>query len=226
MSSPPQRPSVTAEKQIGGGIGADRELALLHTPGQVRAAFAALWALDSAMGDVVARSTEPALGAVKLAWWREALEALDRASPPAEPRLQQVAAELLPRGISGARLAEIEVGWAALLQPEIDSAAVAARGAVLFSIGADLLGGSDDKLSDAGALYALASVARRGVPELFDPARNYLQQIRGHRFARRLRPLTMLARAAARDLARQEPEGSAGRAAAMLAHRWSGRIRA
>jgi hypothetical protein len=34
----------------------------------------------------------------------------------------------------------------------------------------------------------------------------------------------MLARAAARDCDRQEPEGSRGRTAAMLAHRWSGRI--
>lgn len=222
MSSPPQRPSVTADQALS----ADRELALIHTPPAVRPAFRALWALDAAMGDVVAQSTEPALGAVKLAWWREALDALDRAAPPAEPRLQQAAAELLPRGISGARLGQIEDGWAALLQPQIDSAAVAGRGAVLFAIGADLLDWSDDKLGDAGALYALTSVARRGVPELFEPAREYLQRVSGHRFERRLRPLTMLARAAARDLARQEPEGSAGRVAAMLAHRWSGRIRA
>jgi hypothetical protein len=34
----------------------------------------------------------------------------------------------------------------------------------------------------------------------------------------------MLARAAARDLKLNEPEGSRARTAAMLAHRWSGRI--
>lgn len=223
MSSPPQRPSVTANQALG----ADRELALLHTPAKVRAALEALWALDAALGDVVARSTEPALGAIKLAWWREALEALDRSPPPAEPRLQAVAQELAPRGIGGARLAGLEAGWAALLQPEIEPGPVAGRGALLFAIGGDLLGASDDKLGDAGALYALASVARRGVPELFGPAGDCLQRISGHRFARRVRPLTMLARAAARDVARQEPpepEGSAARAAAMLAHRWSGRI--
>lgn len=208
-------------------IGADRELALLHTPAEVRAAFEALWALDVAMGDVVARSTEPALGAIKLAWWREALEALDRGPPPAEPRLQAATRELVPRGISGARLAGLEAGWAALLQPEIVAAAVAERGALLFALGGELLGASDDKLGDAGALYALASVARRGVPELLGLAGDYLRRISGHRFARRVRPLTMLARAAARDVGRQEPpepEGSTARAAAMLAHRWSGRI--
>ena len=221
MSSPPPRPSVTADQAIG----ADRELALLHTPARVRPAFEALWALDAAMGDVVARTSEPALGAIKLAWWRERLEELDQAPPPAEPRLQGVAQELLGRGIIGARLAELEAGWAALLQPEVDAAAVAERGALLFAIGGDLLGAADERLGDAGALYALASVGRRGVPELFEPARGYLQRVSGHRFARRVRPLTMLASAAARDLSREEPEGSRARAAAMLAHRWSGRIR-
>lgn len=223
MSSPQQRPSVTADQALG----ADRELALLHTPAKVRPGLEALWALDAAMGDVVARATEPALGAIKLAWWREALEALDLASPPAEPRLQAAARELLGRGIGGVRLAGIERGWATLLDREIDPALVAARGALLFRLGGELLGASDDRLGDAGALYSLASVARRGVPELFEPAREYLKRVSGHRFGRGVRPLTMLARAAARDLARREPpepEGSPARVAAMLAHRWSGRI--
>ena len=220
MSSQPRRVSVTDNDPIG----ADRELALLHIPGRVRDAFAALFAIDAAMGDVVARSTEPALGRIKLAWWREQLEALDQGSPPAEPRLTAAAEHLLPLGISGAALAELETGWATLLDPEVDSALVADRGAALFRIGGRLLGSEDAKLGDAGALYALASVARRGVPELLEPARAVAQRVRGHRFERSARPLTMLARAAARDLRRQEAEGSAGRAAAMLAHRWSGRI--
>ena len=221
MSSPPQRPSVTAETPLG----ADRELALIHTPAKVRPALAALWALDVAMGDVVARTSEPALGAIKLAWWRERLEELDAGLPPAEPRLRAAARELLGSGISGSRLAALEAGWAALLQPEVDPAPVGDRGALLFAIGGDLLGGAGEWLADAGALYALASVGRRGVPELLEPARERLERITGHRFARAVRPLTMLAGAASRDLSRQEAEGSPARVAAMLAHRWSGRIR-
>jgi phytoene synthase len=190
----------------------------------VRDAFRAHFAIDAAMADVVARATDPALGRIKLAWWREQLEALDSNPPPAEPRLTAVTEHLLPAGVAGAELAELEVGWATLLDPEVDSALIGQRGSLLFAIGGRLLGSGDDKLDDAGALYALASVGRRGVPELFDPARAVLARLRGHRFERRARPLTMLARAAARDLDRQEPEGSRGRAAAMLAHRWSGRI--
>ena len=193
-------------------------------PAARRDAFAALFAIDLAMGDVVARSTEPALGRIKLAWWREQLQALDEAPPPAEPRLRAAAAHLLPLGVSGAALAELETGWATLLDPDVDSALVAERGAALFRIGGQLLGSHDDKLGEAGALYALASVGRRGVPELFEPARERLDLVRGHRFKRPVRALTMLARAAARDLDLTEPEGSRGRALAMLAHRWSGRI--
>jgi phytoene synthase len=176
------------------------------------------------MGDVVARATEPGLGRIKLAWWREQLEALDSNPPPAEPRLQAVAEHLIPAGVTGAELAQLEAGWATLLDERVDSELVAGRGVFLFGMGGRLLGSDDPKLRDAGALYALASVGRRGVPELFEPARQRFGRLRGHRFDRRLRPLTLLARAAARDLDRQEPEGARGRVAAILAHRWSGRI--
>ena len=225
MSSPPRKPSVTADQALG----ADRELALLHTPAAIRPAVHALWSLDAAMADVVARSTEPTLAAIKLAWWRERLEELDHGPPPAEPRLRAAAEELLPRGISGARLGEIERGWATLLDKEVNAAAVAQRGALLFQIGAELLRSPNANVSDAGSLYALASVGRRGVPELFPAAAAFVERLSRYRAQRRVRPLTMLARAGARDVAAQgapEPEGSRARTAAMLAHLWSGRVRA
>lgn len=201
----------------------DLELALIHIPAAVRPAFEALFEVDAAMGDVVARASQPALAAVKLAWWRERLEELDEGKVPAEPRLRAAAGELLTRGISGARLSALEAGWAALLDPDVDAAQVAQRGALLFAIGAELLGSEAD-LADAGSLYALASAARRGLPDLFEPAKDYVRRLSGRRFPRKVRPLTMLTRAAARDLVRNEPEGSRARALAMLAHRWSGRI--
>jgi 15-cis-phytoene synthase len=221
MSSPPPRLSVTADHSLGG----DRALTLQHLPQRFRPAFEALFMLDAAMGDVVARSTEPALGRIKLAWWREQLERLDSEAPPAEPRLRAVAEHLLPLGISGAQLAELETGWATLLDAEIDPELVADRGTLLFKLGGRILELEDEKLGDAGAFYALASVARRGVPELFEAAAARAEKLKGHRFPRPLRSLTGLARLAARDLDRHitpEPEASAARAAAMLRHRWSG----
>src|SRR3954451_19730518 len=117
MSSRLQRPSAIADEALG----ADRGLALLHIPARLLEAFRALFAIDAAMADVVARSTDPALGRIKLAWWREPLEALDRNEPPAEPRLSDAAEQLLPKGATGAELAELEGGWATLLDPGIDA---------------------------------------------------------------------------------------------------------
>ena len=94
----------------------------------------------------------------------------------------------------------------------------------MFGLGARLLGSDDRLVEEAGSLYALASVGRRGVPELLEHAKEHLARLRGHRFDRRVRPLTMLARAAARDIDRREAEWSHGRALAMLAHRWTGYI--
>ena len=61
-------------------------------------------------------STQPALGAIRLAWWREALERLDANPPPPEPRLASGRAPSFCRAaITGAMLAELEDGWATLL---------------------------------------------------------------------------------------------------------------
>ena len=112
------------------------------------------------MAEVVASSTQPALGAIRLAWWREALERLDHHRPPPEPRLQAAAAELLPRGVTGKDLAAIEEGYATLCdeQPEIDR--LGRGGEALFAIGATLLGARDPHLAAAGRLYAFANAAR------------------------------------------------------------------
>jgi phytoene synthase len=184
-------------------------------PSAVRPAMKALFDIDAAMGEVVARSTDPTLGRIKLAWWREQLEALDEHAPPAEPRLAAVAAQLLSRGMSGAEVAELEAGWATLLDHSPDPALVASRGTTLFELGGRLLGARDQMISDAGALFALQATGFR------EQAHDHLLKLHRHRFPRALRPLTMLARAAALDLGRQSDRG---RVLAMLAHRWSGRI--
>lgn len=223
MSSPPQRLSATADLEAA--IGADRVLMLRQVRADVRPAFEALWQLDAALGDVVARSTQPALGAVKLAWWRERLEDLDRGIVAAEPRLKAAADELHPRGTTGAELSLLEDGWVTLLEEEVDAARIAARGRLLFEAGARLLGSSDEKIGDAGALFALVSVGRRGVPQLLEHAHVWKERLARHRFPRVLRPLTALARLAVRDLKAGPPfedEGSPPRVAAILRHRWSG----
>ena len=225
MSSQPQRPSVTADENLAAGIGADRSQMLRLLSADLRPAFEALFQVDAAMGDVVARATQPALGSVKLAWWRERLEELDQGIVPAEPRLRAAAEHLLSRGISGADLAALEDGWATLLEAQIELYRIADRGAKLFRLGGRLLSTDDDRLADAGALAVLVSVGRRGLPDLLNRARDHERSLGRHRFERRLRPLTALAKLAVRDLKSGppfEPEGTPPRVAAMLRHQWSG----
>lgn len=199
----------------------DRDLVRLYWPVELRPAFDALFAIDDSMGEIVATATQPALGAIRLAWWREALVRLDSAAPPPEPRLQAVAEHLIPRGVSGAMIAGIEDGWTTLLDERPDAQRIAARGEQLFAIGAVLLGGNDVMLAEAGRLFALSGVARRGLmkTDAAVPA--------SHRFTRALRPLTALAKLAARDARHgwpMEPEATPRRALALLVHRMFGTI--
>lgn len=199
----------------------------MYWPAEVRPAFDALFDLDDALGSVVARATEPALAAIKLAWWRETLEKLDREPPPPEPRLQAATRELLPRGLSGADLASLEEPWRLLLmkdQQAIFMRGVALRGTVLFELAARLLGVTLDDLGDHAQCFAAADLGRRSIFDLV-PLKFGRSKVRVPRSAR---PLSMFAALARRDMRSGgppfEPEGSPGRAWALLRHRLSGRL--
>lgn len=176
------------------------------------------------MADVVVRATQPALAAIKLAWWRERLKELDQGKTPAEPRLKAAAVELLPRGIKGVELAEIEAGWATLLEEQPNSELAFDRGATLFAIAARLLEADHwQGLRALGHAYASASLTRHGIRMTPGDRAEFLP-----RSPRRLRPLTGLAALAMRDLKRGagriEPEGTPGRAWTLLRHRLTGKL--
>ena len=171
------------------------------------------------------RSTQPALAAIKLAWWRERLEELDECKVPAEPRLDSAAKNLLTRGVSGVELAELEDGWAALLDEEPDLVRVRERGARFFGIASTLLKAAPDPgTADAGRFFAEVDLARRGLRASLGE-RDHMP---GGRIPSRLRPVTALAALAVRDLRRGgppfEPEATPGRAWTLLRHRLTGRF--
>lgn len=213
----------------------DRILALSYVPSSRREALAALWRLDAALGNVVAGGREAMIGRIKLAWWREALEGLDRAPAPAEPVLRALQAHVVPRGIDGAALAAMEAGWAALLsgaplgEAELGDHAQA-RGGLLFRHSARLLGGAGQEAGRAGEIWGLVDLARRSASETeaeaaVAAARN--RSAPAARWPRPLRPLGMLAALAARDLdprrARWEAQGAPGRMLRMMRMRLTGR---
>ncbi|WP_114226405.1 MULTISPECIES: squalene/phytoene synthase family protein [Sphingomonas] len=204
----------------------DRDLVRLHWPPALRPAFDALFAIDDALAEVVETAREPMLAAIKLAWWRESLEKLDSAPAPAEPRLQAVAAELLPRGVSGAELGRLADGWAKFVEleePQTFIQASAIRGSMLFALGARLLDPDDrGDWKDAGIEYCATNFARRSY---YDSPGQKLGRI--PRIPSRLRPISALWALARRDNRRGgppfEPEATPGRAWTLLRHRLTGR---
>ena len=204
--------------------------ALEATPSEVRPAIATLWNLDLAFADVVATTSDPRLGAIRMAWWRERLEELDVREPPAgEPRLRAVKHQLVQRGISGVDLSRLEDAWLPLLEPFPWGVRVAEglrlRGRLLLGIGAHLLGAEPSEAEAAGALWSLVDAARHcSDPDsrsyLCNAARTTLNDVPRH-VSRESRPLTVLGALAAYDL---RPGGRLGRVGAALGHRLRGAI--
>jgi len=143
---------------------------------------------------------------------------------PAEPRLRAAARDLLPHGIKGIELAQLEAGWATLLQETPQADVALARGWKLFELAARLLDSAPtppDLVGIVGDIYATANLRRLRLGSFGSKVVTY-----GGRIPRRLRPLTGLAALAKRDLRRGGPpfeaEATPGRAWTLLRHRVTG----
>ncbi len=214
----------------------ERALALSYA-GKGRAALAALLALDDALAALLRTTSEPALGQMRLAWWREALERLDSAPAPAEPVLRGLAAEVLPLGVSGLSLVPIVHGWEVLVEEErLDADALRrfgeGRGSLFVAAGAVLRAEPGDPLLNAGKGWALADLARNldAPPEAAEAraqAVSPLAAAAGARWSREGRALGALVHLARLDLAlpagAAAPIGSPSRVGRLLWHRLTGR---
>lgn len=216
----------------------ERTLALSYATPDVRPALVALLGLDDTLGQILRTTREPMVGQMRLTWWYDALSALDVTPPPAQPILQALAAEVVPRGVAGAALAEMVDGWEVLLEPDrLDHASLDAyarqRGTRLFDLAGKLLGArASDPLDQAGAGWALADLARhsRDAATAALPAalaRAALDDAMRVRWSRPARPLGALALSARMDVA--TPSGNAAsstspsRIARLAWHRLTGR---
>jgi phytoene synthase len=208
----------------------DRALAIGYAPAPARAALEVLLALDDALGRVLRTTREPMLGRMRYAWWFEALERLDQASPPAEPVLRALAAEVLPKGVSGAALAAMIDGWEAIGDEEpLDEVALATfaekRGGVLFDAMARVCGASDVQSRTAGEGWALVDLAQ-GLTDAGAAAAarmvatTRLERVAGEQWSREGRAIGALALLARFELEGRSPAGRLGR---LLMHRLTGR---
>jgi 15-cis-phytoene synthase len=215
----------------------ERALILAYAPVRVRPALAALLALDDALAQLLRTTSQPAVGQLRLAWWREALAKLDTAAPPAEPVLRALAADLLPHGVAGATLVPIVHGWEVLVEEQALAGDALARfgegrGQLFVAAGQAMGASPADPLADAGAGWALADLARHlADPDESAAARElagaHLSVATAARWSRNARPLGAMAHLARRDLALPPgapmPVGAPGRVARLLWHRLTGR---
>ncbi|MCA1748396.1 MAG: squalene/phytoene synthase family protein [Parasphingopyxis sp.] len=211
----------------------ERELALHYAPREKRAVLRALWSLDEKMGGIVASTGEPAIGEMRLLWWREALDAIGE-RVPAEPLLEEIAASLGGDAAAAGQWGALAEGWHALLQAPIGEAELARfareRGARLFGLSAAILDGSIAGLEQAGAGWALVDLAANIsdgalAGEAAAMAHAELQRLDIRRWPVRLRALGALVALARRDAAgdpRRRRQGAPGRVLRMVRHRLTG----
>jgi 15-cis-phytoene synthase len=139
-------------------------IALAYAPPPFLKALAALWDYDAALGRVVATTTEPMIGQMRLTWWYERMAGLDVGEVPREPLIDRLGAVVSDHDISGAMLAGLVDGWEVLLGPlplsdEVLRDYARLRGDRLFELSGRVLG--KNMPEGAGGMWALIDFATR-----------------------------------------------------------------
>lgn len=202
----------------------EAELAIAWSAPKVRGPLTTALQLDRRLARIVARTTEPMLGQMRLAWWREAL-----AKPVADrPRGDRVLDAIGTHwaGQESALVAMID-GWEVLVTAtslgpaEIDSFA-AGRGAFFGALHSDNASADAARAALAGYRWALADAAA-GVSDAGERAAlvaaALAQDGKGGRMPSGLRGLAVLEALALRALKRGGQPLMAGRGASLTALR-------
>jgi phytoene synthase len=148
----------------------DRTLAALFSPREARADLFALYAFNVELARIAELVSEPELGAIRLQWWREALERAAKGEATGHPVADALGATLARRKLSPARVealidargfdvaTKIMPDWNALEAYLGDTAGA------LFALGAESLGARGPSLepasSQAGLAYGLTGLMR------------------------------------------------------------------
>lgn len=202
----------------------EMQLALAWSPPLLRAPLTTVFQLDRRIARIVARTSEPMLGQMRLAWWREAL-----GKPVAERPRGDAVLDAIGRDWAGreAALVALVDGWEVLVTSErLDPAAIEAFGAGRGAFFAQFCGNSGSDVqahaAAAGKRWALADTAA----SVSDPdecaaliAAGLTPAPRGGRLPSSLRGLAVLDALALRSLRRGGRPLMEGRGAPLAALR-------
>ena len=222
-----------SDEFCGGLVGQrdrDRYLATLYAPSAIRAAMHAVNAFDIELMQVVRTTTEPMLGEIRLAWWRERLQSIASDAPvPGQPVIRSLAAHVIPRRLAPVDLEPLEDAALALFDDDI-ARHVALRGDTLFDalLRLVVIQPSDELRAaacQAGRLWAATELVRSGRDDVRRLAESLAAETPASSPAGPSRPVFALAALARRDLKRPrrpgQPDGPAAPPGRQLRILWS-----
>lgn len=137
------------------------QLALAHTPERLRAPLRVAFELDQRLARIVAATTEPMLGQMRLAWWRETLGKPHEERPKGDAVLDSVGDHWSGREEALVRLVD---GWEVLITAEhLNGSELKAFASGRSAPAIDLLGQDDERQGEAVqaamARYVFADLA-------------------------------------------------------------------
>lgn len=172
-------------EKIANGLSPPHRLAVAYAPAAVREGFSLLLALDARLAQLVANASEPLIGQMKLAWWRDAIAMEQGKRPKGEPLLAQLAM-LDERDVAAAMLRLVDA-WEGLLVADGGASGLKefakGRGQAIFGSYAAWVGSTEDT-GPLGADWAIADLT--GVTPNGSHDLSAFQH-------RKLRPLTIMA---------------------------------
>jgi phytoene synthase len=161
----------------------DRALAALFAPAEARADLFALYAFNAELARIADRVTEPGLGAIRLQWWREAIERAASGEAVGHPAADAFGEVLARRRLSRERIAGLidartfDVGETVMPDARTLDAYLFDTTSGLFALAAEILGAEGEKrdlvAELGGRAYGLVRVMR-SLPVLAAKGRTYL----------------------------------------------------
>ena len=172
-----------------------------------RAAFAALFALDTRLGRAVAEASEPIIAQMKLAWWRDRFSERPSDWPIGEPLL----AQLYSWNTSATDLGQLVDGWEELVAGE----ALTSAGMERFASGrraswqalARFIGAETNvtALDHLARNFSFADLVERGYDHGKLPIVDSQSVLRQGKMPRGLRPFVVLGALGQRAVSKQRP---------------------
>ncbi len=134
-------------------------LLIAHAPAAARRWHEAVWRYDQALAATLRSARDPMLGAIRIAWWREAVEAPPEAPDSGEPIVRALRA--LRRSDATASLVAMADGWDALYDADTAEGLLgyaSGRGGGLFAaLAGRPLDTAEQRAGEGWALWDLAA---------------------------------------------------------------------